>query len=383
MLELEQKLERRRAQNLYRCRQVLESPQGPMVTVGGRRLLAFCSNDYLGLAADPRVVRAFQAGAERYGVGAGASHLVSGHSVAHQRLEEELAAFMGAPRALLFSTGYMANLAVAGALVGRRGSVYEDKLNHASLLDAARLSGAAVKRYRHGDLAQLRARLEQGSGDKLILSDGVFSMDGDLAPLPQLAALAREHGARLLVDEAHGLGVLGERGRGSLEALGVAPGPPVVVMGTLGKALGAFGAFVAGEEALVETLIQEGRTYIYTTALPPAVAEAARASLRLVRYEPWRREKLLQLVERFRAGAGQLGLALGESATPIQPVILGEAGRALAASRHLYEQGLLVTAIRPPTVPAGTARLRITFSASHEPEHVDRLLAALDGLPGK
>ncbi|MEW6330530.1 MAG: 8-amino-7-oxononanoate synthase [Pseudomonadota bacterium] len=380
MKTLEQDLSRRRAQQLYRERLVLESPQGVEVRVGAQTLLSFCSNDYLGLANDARVIAAFQQGAQRYGVGAGASHLVSGHSRAHHALEEELAEFTGAERALLFSAGYMANLGVLGALTDRNDAIFEDRLNHASLIDAARLARARVTRYPHADVARLAEILNHAPRAGLVTTDAVFSMDGDIAPLAGLARLASEHGARLLVDDAHGLGVLGENGRGTLEHLGLRPVSPVILMGTLGKALGVFGAFVAGEEALVETLIQRARTYIYTTALPPAVAEAVRASLRIVREEGWRRERLRALVARFRAGAERLGLRLLPSPTPIQPVVLGTAEAALAASRRLRERGILVPAIRPPTVPEGSARLRLTFSAAHEEAHVDRLLEALAAL---
>jgi 8-amino-7-oxononanoate synthase len=314
-------------------------------------------------------------------VGSGASHLITGHNHAHHALEEELAEFVGAPRVLLFSTGYMANLGVVTALAKRHGTVFEDKLNHASLIDAARLSNANVRRYPHADVDRLTALVMASDGDKLITTDAVFSMDGDLAPLGDLVALAVQHQAWLLVDDAHGLGVLGPEGRGSLADRGIAIKPPTILMGTLGKAFGVFGAFVAGSHELIETLIQRARTYIYTTALPPAVAEAARASLKIVQTEIWRRQHLFALVEHFVDGARNLGLRLADSQTPIQPVIFGDAKRALAASEYLRDQGILVTAIRPPTVPRDTARLRITFSAAHEIAHVDRLLDALSRLP--
>ena len=380
MKTLEQELEQRRARHLYRERLVLDSPPGAQIRLGDETLLSFCSNDYLGLADDPRIIAAFQAGAERFGVGAGASHLVSGHSRAHHALEEELAEFVGAERTLLFSTGYMANLGIVGALADRHDLIFEDRLNHASLIDAARLARAVVRRYPHADVTQLAKLLARAKKPRLITTDAVFSMDGDIAPLVELHRMASEYDARLLVDDAHGIGVLGKNGRGTLDQLGIPPAPPVIFMGTLGKAFGVFGAFVAGEAALIETLIQRARTYIYTTALPPAVAEAVRASLRIVREENWRRERLRALVVQFRAGAGQLGLALAPSPTPIQAVVLGGAEAALRASRHLRACGILVPAIRPPTVPEGAARLRITFSAAHEPAHVERLLRALAGL---
>ncbi|MDY6978362.1 MAG: 8-amino-7-oxononanoate synthase [Pseudomonadota bacterium] len=380
-LKLQQSLEERRARHLYRSRQVLEGPQGPRVVIDGREYLNFCSNDYLGLANHPQVKQAFKRGVDEYGVGSGAAHLVAGHARAHHQLEEELAAFVGRPRALLFSTGYMANLGVASALLGRKDAMFEDRINHASLVDAAQLSGARLQRYRHADSDHLQQLLDSSKAStRLIATDGVFSMDGDLAPLPSLARLAREQEAWLMVDDAHGLGVIGASGRGSLEEseLGIDEVP--ILVGTLGKGFGTFGAFVAGEEALIETLIQQARSYIYTTALPPAVAEATRASLQLVQTEGWRREKLQQLIAQFRAGAAQLGLELGPSTTPIQPWIVGETERAVVLSEKLKEQGILISAIRPPTVPRGTARLRITFSAAHEPADITQLLAIIESV---
>ncbi len=379
-MSLETDLERLRAAQLFRERLVLESPQGVEIQLRTQRLLSFCSNDYLGLANHPRVVAAFKAGAERYGVGAGASHLITGHSAAHHALEEELADFVGTPRALVFSTGYMANLGVVTVLADRHSLILEDRLNHASLIDAARLARAEIKRYPHADTARLKTLLVEATGPVLITTDAVFSMDGDIAPLQAILALGRDYGARVLVDDAHGLGVLGEQGRGTLEHLGLRVLPPAVLMGTLGKALGAFGAFVAGEAALIEILIQRARTYIYTTALPPAVAEAAREALRLLREEPWRREHLRRLVRRFRAGAQSLGFKLVGAETPIQPIILGSVEKALGASRWLRQHGILAPAIRPPTVPRGSARLRLTFCAAHTEAHVERLLEALAGL---
>ena len=375
-------LERLQRQHLYRRRETVDSPQGVELVIDGRSFLNFCSNDYLGLANHPQVVEAFQSGVLRYGVGAGASHLISGHSRAHQALEEELADFVGAPRALLFSTGYMANLGAVGALTDRRGTVFEDKLNHASLIDAARLCQASVRRYPHGDLGRLQALLAESAGEKLVLTDGVFSMDGDIAPLSALTELARRHGATLLVDDAHGLGVLGAGGRGSCEIFRQPVASPLILMGTLGKAFGTFGAFVAAAEEVIETLIQHARAYIYTTALPPAVAEATRASLRLVRTEAWRRDLLRERISQFRRGAGELGLRVLDSATAIQPVILGDPDAALAAAAALRQHGILVPAIRPPTVARNASRLRITLSAAHTASHVGHLLDALARLPG-
>lgn len=370
---LEETLARRQADGLYRRRVTLESPQGAEVVVAGRKRVNFCSNDYLGLAAHPEVVRAWQRGAERYGVGSGASHLVCGHMMPHQALEEELAEFTGRPRALLFSSGYQANLGVVTALAGRGDWVLEDRLNHSSLLDGARLAGARLKRFPHGDSAALENLPHRA---RLIATDGVFSMDGDLAPLPQLAQRCRAQ-CWLYVDDAHGFGVLGEKGAGILEHFRLGRSDVPILMATLGKALGVCGAFVAGGDALIETLIQQARTYIYTTALPPAAAEAVRASLRLVRKEKWRREHLEALIARFRAGADALGFSLSPSQTPIQPLILGSSRRALEVSRKLRERGFWVAAIRPPTVPAGTARLRITLTSAHTETQVDGLLDAL------
>ncbi len=376
--DLHTALEHLKRENLYRTRRVVAGPQGPEVNVDGRCLLSFCSNDYLGLANHPELIRALQRGAEHYGVGSGAAHLVSGHSAAHHALEEELAAFVQRPRALLFSTGYMANLGVMTALLGRGDAVFEDRLNHASLIDAGLLSGARLLRYAHADAQALEERLTQSDAKrKLVASDGVFSMDGDLAPLPGLAATSARHNADLMVDDAHGLGVLGHNGGGVLEHFGLGMAEVPILMGTLGKAFGSFGAFVAGNYDLIETLIQRARSYIYTTATPPALAEATRAALRLVQSEGWRRERLIELVARFRIGAAQLGLPLTESTTPIQPLIVGNAARALQLSQALNERGILISAIRPPTVPEGTARLRITFSAAHSEAQVDRLLGAL------
>ncbi len=380
-LDLRADLAHRHAAGLYRQRRIQGGPQQPQGRTDGRPMLAFCSNDYLGLANHPEVIDALQQGATRWGVGSGAAHLVNGHSAAHQALEEALAEFTGYPRALLFSTGYMANLGVISALAGRGEMVFEDRRNHASLLDGALLARATLRRYPHADAAAL-ARLAQTAPVRLIATDGVFSMDGDLAPLPDLAAIAAQTGAWLLVDDAHGLGVLGRAGRGSLDHWGLAAGQVPILMGTLGKALGTFGAFVAGSHELIETLIQRARPYIYTTATPPALAEATLVSLRLARRDHWRRERLHALIARFRQGAARLGLPPADSPTPIQPILAGSSARALDWSRALEAAGILVTAIRPPTVPAGTARLRVTLSAAHTEADLDRLLAALAALPG-
>ena len=348
-------------------------------------LVNFSSNDYLGLKDHPEVVRAFTAAAMSHGVGSGASHLVTGHGVEHEALEAELAHFTGREKALVFSTGYMANMGVIGALADQKASIVSDKLNHASLIDGCRLSGAELRRYRHADgahAAELLAAL--GTETKLLVTDGVFSMDGDLAPLPELARAARTSRAWLIVDDAHGLGVIGTTGRGSCEHFALGAGDVPVLIGTFGKALGTFGAFVAGDADLIDFLIQKSRTYIYTTALPAAVAAATRAALRVSDRESWRREKVLALARRFHRGLIEHGVATQAQATSeisahtsIIPVVLGDTGRALAVSKRLEEKGFVVMAIRPPTVPAGTARLRVTFSATQEEAQVDALVSAL------
>ena len=378
---LQAQLNLRREEHLYRTRLNVASGCSSTLSVEGRSLINFCSNDYLGLASHPDISLALKQTADLYGTGSGASHLVSGHSVVHQKLEEQLAQYTGRPRALLFSTGYMANMGVINALVGRRDLVLQDQLNHASLLDGGRLSQADFKRYKHVDMASLEQRLEQSSAErKLIVSDGVFSMDGNLAPLSEISTLAKKHNAWLMVDDAHGVGVLGPQGGGLVEQLGMNLKQVPVLVGTLGKSFGTFGAFVAGSEALIETLIQFSRSYIYTTALPPAVAAATLASLKIVRQESWRRDKLVQLVTRFRRGAEQIGLQLGASNTPIQPVLINNDAKVMQVGQSLRDAGFLVGAIRPPTVPVGTGRLRITFSADHSEEQVDQLVAALDSL---
>lgn len=375
--DFDAELARLHKESLYRRRRVVEERQQVHLQVEGRSVINFCSNDYLGLADHPDVVAAFKRAAERYGVGSGSAHLIGGHGRAHHALEEELAAFTGRERALLFSTGYMANLGVISALLGRHDCVLEDRLNHASLLDGGLLSRARFQRYRHNDLTEVKSRLEASDARTLIVSDGVFSMDGDWVDLPNLANLANQYHAGLLIDDAHGFGVLGVNGGGIAEHFGLSAEDVPILMGTLGKAFGTFGAFVAGSESLIEILIQKARTYVFTTAMPAAVAEATRVSLRLLQQESWRRQQLQQLIQRFRLGASQQGLRLLDSATAIQPVLVGDSRQALLVSQRLLEQGCWVGAIRPPTVPVGTARLRITFSALHSEQHVDKLLDAL------
>ena len=342
-------------------------------------LINFCSNDYLGLSSHPEVVRAFVEAAAKYGVGSGASHLVTGHGPEHEALEQALAAFTGREKALVYSTGYMANMGVVGALADQTATAVADKLNHASLIDGVRLTRAHSLRYRHGDAEHARellAALDESIETRLLVTDGVFSMDGDLAPLPELARAAKENDAWLIVDDAHGLGVVGATGRGVCEHFALSADDVPVLVGTFGKAFGTFGAFVAGDADLIDFLIQKSRTYIYTTALPPAVAAATRAALEVSQRESWRREKVLALAQRFRRGLG-LEPREPQPGTTIVPVELGEAQRAVAVSEALEAQGFLVSAIRPPTVPAGTARLRVTLSAAHEESQVDALIAAL------
>jgi 8-amino-7-oxononanoate synthase len=371
------------AGSLRRTRRVVSARRGARVEVDGRALVDFCSNDYLGLASEPSLGAALAEGARTCGAGAAASHLVSGHQRAHAELEAALAAYTRRERALLFSTGYMANLGVVTALAGRGDLIVEDRLNHASLLDASRLAGARVRRFAHADAAACEAALDEGgaasspAAGRLIATDGVFSMDGDVAPVVPLAALATRRDAWLVVDDAHGLGVLGPTGGGVLEAAGLGAAAVPALVGTFGKAFGTFGAFVAGDAPLIEWLVQRARTYAYTTALPAAIAVATRTALDLAARETWRRARVLAHVDRFRAAAARSGVPLGASTTPIQPVIVGGAEGAVAVSDALARRGHWVAAIRPPTVPRGTARLRVSLSAAHEERDVDALVAAL------
>ena len=368
--------------HLRRLRRTVEDYAGAdtitHAIVDGRELVNFCSNDYLGLARDPRLVAAMTAAATRYGVGAGAAHLVTGHTREHHALEEELAAFTGRDAALLFSTGYMANVGTVSAMASRGDLVLQDRLNHASLIDGALLSGARFSRYQHASVDDATRRLEGGDErGRLIATDGVFSMDGDIAPVGRLALLAKKRNAWLLVDDAHGLGVRGARGGGVLELEGLGQAEVPLLVGTLGKAFGSFGAFVAGERDLIDFILQRARSYIYTTAIPPAVAAATRAALKIVREEGWRRTRLAALIARFRDAAAVRGIVVADSSTPIQPILIGDAERCLAASTALRDAGYWVSAIRQPTVPPGTERLRVTLSAAHTDSEVDGLVAAL------
>ncbi len=381
--ELGAELARLQETGMYRTRRSLESPQGREVVVGGRRLLNFCSNDYLGLAADPRIAEAFKAGIDRWGTGAGASHLVCGHTAAHHELEDALADFTGRPRALLFSSGYAANLGTINALLSVGDCVFEDRLNHASLLDGGRISRASFYWFRHLDTAHLRQRLATAgcsNGRMLVVSDGTFSMDGDQCELDALVSLAKTRGAWVMIDDAHGIGVHGPQGCGLVDPSIHGLKDVQILMGTLGKAFGTCGAFVAGSEELIETLIQRARNYIFTTALPPAVAVATLQAVAIVRDEQWRRDHLQALIQRFRAGARNLGFELMESRTPIQPLVVGDPSSAVALSKALEERGVLVGAIRPPTVPKGTSRLRVTLTAGHTEADVDTLLDALEAV---
>lgn len=381
-------LEATRAHNRHRRRRVIDGTHGAEVMVDGRRCVNFCSNDYLGLADHPELGQALAQAADRVGSGSGASQLITGHNAEHAALEDELADFVGCERALLFVTGYVANLGVIEALVGRGDTIVADALNHASLIDGARLSGADKRVYPHADAPAAAGALACApAGRRLLASDGVFSMDGDVAPVAELHRAAVAHDAWLLIDDAHGFGVLGGAGRARALVAEDASAVPDIYVATLGKAIGAAGAFVAGDADLIEYLIQRARTFIFSTAPPPAVAAAARVGVRLARSEGWRREHLQALIRRFRAGAEQLGLVIGSPAatgrdepsvhTPIQPLLLGGERAALAVSEALLERGYLVSAIRPPTVPEGGSRLRITITAGHAEKQVDGLLAAL------
>ena len=378
---IHQALEQRNERHLLRRRVSLETPQHAEVKLDGQRLINFCSNDYLGLASEGG--DALAKAASKWNLGSGASHLVCGHSSAHHELERALADYTGYPRALLFSSGFMANVGTISALAQRGDLIFQDKLNHASLLDGAQMSRAKLLRYRHCDYAQLDDMLAHVSGDsaeQLIVSDSIFSMDGDLADVAELARIANKHQALLMIDDAHGLGILGgeekNQGNGVRDHFGLSDKQLPVYVGTLGKALGGYGAFVAGSEELIDYLVQFARSYIYTTALPPALAEAMLFNLELMK-QPERRNTLSQHIGYFRQQAGQLGLALMPSDSAIQPLLIGDADKALTISEQLKQRGLWVSAIRPPTVPAGSARLRITLTAGHTREQIDRLLQAL------
>ena len=377
---LQSGLDERAAQGLLRSRRTMQNPQAPHIVVDGNSYLSFCSNDYLGLANHPQLIAALMQGAQQYGAGAGAAHLVSGHMQPHEQLELALAEFVGKPAALLFSTGYMANLGVVQALVGKSDTVFADKLNHASLNDAMLLSRASIKRYRHNDMEQLSSLLEQNAGGrKLVITDAVFSMDGDLAALPEILSLCERHDAWMLVDDAHGFGVLGEQGNGALAHFGIASSR-IIYMATLGKAAGVFGAFVAADRVVIDTLVNHAHSYVYTTATPPALASALLASLQMIEHGAAQRAHLQLLIAQLRSGLHDLRWPLMPSMTAIQPLLVGGNRAALDLSNGLRERGIWVAAIRPPTVLQGTARLRITLSAAHTAADVTRLIGALHEL---
>jgi 8-amino-7-oxononanoate synthase len=374
---LQQQLAERQANGLLRHRRLLESMQGAHSRVDGRDVLSFCSNDYLGLAAHPDIIAAIKRGVDSSGAGSGASHLITGHHQLHHQLEQALAEFVRLPQALLFSTGYMANMGVVSTLVGREDAVFADKLNHASLNDAVVLSRAEFKRYAHNDMRQLEKLLAASKAKrKLVVADAVFSMDGDIAPVPEMLALCEKHDAWLMLDDAHGFGVLGAEGRGVLQHFNL-HSSRIIYMATLGKAAGVAGAFVAGDKTLIEYLLQNARTYIYTTATPPLLAAGLLTSLQLIEAESWRREHLLTLITALRKGLANCRWKLEESPTPIQPLIIGSNEDAVNVSESLLQRGILVPAIRPPTVPKGTARLRISLSAAHTLDDVAELGKAI------
>jgi len=379
---LDARAAQRQSQHLERHRRVLQGRHPVDIQVDGKPLLNFSSNDYLGLASHADLVAALSRSADIHGVGSGASALVTGYRTEHELLEQELAAFLQREKVLLCSSGYLANLAVATSLAGRGDAIIQDKLCHASLIDAARLSGASLYRYAHVDMAALHRRLANGGdGNTLVVSDGIFSMDGDSAPLQRMASLCREHGAWLAIDDAHGIGVCGPGGRGSVAEAGLNDLVVPVLTGTLGKAFGCFGAFIAGSEKLIDHLVNEARSYIYTTAMPPALAAAARAALHRVIEDEWRREQLQLLIRHFKKGAESRGLVLMDSDSPIQPMVIGESQAAMNLAAYLQEKGFLVVAMRPPTVRKGTSRLRITLTAEHKESQLDALLDAIVAAP--
>ena len=375
MKNLASKLDKLNEKNLFRSRRLLSSAQEIEPVVDGKKVLSFCSNDYLGLANHEKVKQTFIDAVNKYGVGSGASHLITGHHECHAALEEELAKFLGCEKVLLFSTGYMANLGAVTALTSRDSEIFSDKLNHASLNDAAIQSRADLIRYTHQDMMQLKKMLhDSDKSNKLIVSDGVFSMDGTIAKTPELQEIAKNNHSQLIIDDAHGIGVLGKYGKGSTESI---LNDETILVGTFGKAFGTFGAFVAAKQEVIQWLIQRAHSYIYTTAIPPAIAEATRMSLRIVQEESWRREKLHALVNYFHSTCAQMNIQLTSSQTPIQPIMIGSSTSCMELSNSLQEKDILVPAIRPPTVPDGTARLRVTFCANHTNQHIDQLIDAL------
>ena len=378
-LKLNKALKERKKQHRYRTRRITKGPQQIEMKIDDKDVISFCSNDYLGLANHPQLKQATIEAINDFGVGSGSAHLVNGHSIVHHQLEEELAEFTGYPRAILFSTGYMANLGLCQALATKGDFIFEDKLNHASLIDGGLISGARLQRYLHNDISSLKQKLEKTDKDanKLVLTDGVFSMDGDIANLPKISSLCKKNNSWLMVDDAHGFGTLGETGRGSLQYFSLAQKDVPIYMATLGKAIGTAGAFIAGSEELIETIIQQARTYIYTTAMPAAIAEATRYSLNIIQNESRHLNNLNNNIAYFKKCCAESSLPIEDSDTAIQPIIIGDDETALKISQNLFDSGFLVTAIRPPTVPEGTSRLRITLSASHKSHHIEKLVETL------
>ncbi len=374
----------RKADDLWRDLRSIESSPDRTIDVDGKSLLNFCSNNYLSLASHPELITAAQAATQKYGASTTASHLIAGHTEIHQRLEETIAHFVGAEKAVLFSTGYMANLAVPTTFLGRHDLLVEDRLNHASIIDAAKMSDAKLRRYHHCNAAAAgkilaKTESENTAQRKMLVTDGVFSMDGDLAPLDALHQICKDHNAVLVVDDAHGFGLVGPSGRGSLSSFDLAPNGNTMMLGTLSKAVGSFGAFVAGDAVYIDTLIQHARPFIYTTALPASVAAASLAAIGLFKSEAWRREKLNDNIQQFRKLANAAGITTTDSTTPIQPIIVGDSAAALEISAQLKEQGIMAIAIRPPTVPVDQARIRITLMTNHTADDIEQLVTALAG----
>jgi len=379
--ELRQQRDQRKSDSLWRSRRTVDSPPDREIQIGDRKLLNFCSNNYLSLANHPALIEAATAAAARYGTSTSASHLIAGHNTLHAELEESLAKFTGAEKAILFSTGYMANLAVPDTLLGRNDLLVQDRLNHASIIDGGKITNAKVRRYAHNDVQAAADIL--GKSDhhrKLLITDGVFSMDGDVAPLAQLQNVCQQHDTVLMVDDAHGFGVIGDAGLGSLENAGLVPKDNILLLGTLSKGCGSFGAFIAGDAVYIDSLVQHARSYIYTTALPSPVVAASIKAIELIQNESWRREKLHDNIQYFRKRAQQNEIPLTDSTTPIQPIIFGDNLATLKLSEQLYQQGFMVVAIRPPTVAVGQARLRITLMTDHTHSDIDRLVDTLGSL---
>ena len=376
--ELQRQHEQRKSDSLWRSLKTVDSSPDREIRIGDKTLLNFCSNNYLSLANHPSMVNAATDAAAKYGTSTSASHLIAGHNALHEKLEKEIANFTGAEKANLFSTGYMANLAVPDTLLGRNDLLIQDRLNHASIIDGGKITNAKVRRYAHNDVQAAKDLLEGSEHNrKLLVTDGVFSMDGDIAPLAELKNLCQEHDAVLLVDDAHGFGVVGDNGTGSLKVAGLKPTGNVLLMGTLSKACGSFGAFIAGDAVYIDSLIQQARSYIYTTALPSPVVAASIKAIELIQTESWRREKINDNIRYFRQQAQQHSIPLADSTTPIQPIIIGDNQATLDISQNLFQQGFMVVAIRPPTVAVGEARLRITLMTDHTEDDIDRLVQAL------